>query len=482
MLTRGQLLELREIPAWYRGHARGFTAILAAACLSALAACDHRGATEPPRSARLNVVLFVLDAARADHFGTYGYHRPATPHIDALAAEATVFEHSFSEASYTTPSIVSLLTGALVHEHGVLTPRALPPDTVTLAEHALQAGYRTYAYSESPFMSRWVGLDQGFTEFESAFPYETLGAEPIQFPAFSSERAIDDMLAWAGANPAEPFFAYLHILRPHNPYQPPAPFLGRFGSQPEHMSLGSTETLLAVADRRRSLSAAELQQVKALYDENLAYGDQLFGRFWQGLRARDLDAHTLLVVCSDHGEAFLEHGQLLHTKTVYDEMTHIPLIIRDPEHRRPRREPSLVQLTDVTATLVDVFDDAHSPHPGISGRSLLPLLRAGQAPPPRPVVSWAHPLYGFAAIRSPEFKVIVKSHAAGTRTWWFDLRKDPTERKPLAAPPSASAAALLEGYGHLVVAGGSPPRSVAVPPDPGAVQRLKALGYLEDGS
>jgi uncharacterized sulfatase len=167
---------------------------------------------------------------------------------------------------------------------------------------------------------------------------------------------------------------------------------------------------------------------------------------------------------------------------VYDEMTHVPLIIRNPGRRLPHRAGTLVQLTDVAATLLDVFDDAHSPHVAMYGRSLLSFTEAGGAPPPRPAVSWAHPLYGFAAIRSPEFKVVVKSSGGGTRFWWFDLRKDPAERRPLAEAPTPSAAALLEQHRHLTSVRASAPRSTIAPDDSGTVGRLRALGYLEDGS
>jgi arylsulfatase len=458
----------------------------------AFASCDARRATDSSDARPLNVVLFLLDATRADHLGVYGYHRDTTPNIDALAAQGTLFEDAFSEGAYTFPSLAALMVGRLPVDGNLLKPRKFRAEDIMLAERARAAGYRTYAYSESPFASRGMQFDRGFSDFDEAFPYTPRFA--TEQPRLSTAAAIARTLQWMDGNRQDPLFVYLHILRPHNPYSPPPPFLGRFGSSPERTGLGSTETLIGVQRGTRTLDPEELRQIMALYDENLAYGDYLFGTLWQGLRALDLDARTLIVVCSDHGEAFLEHGQILHGRTVYDEMTRIPLIIRDPRIRQPRRQSGLVQLTDVTATLVDIFGTVSGPP--LYGRSLNPTVRDGEPPAPRPAFSWSNPTFDRWAIRSPRYKILLGQRPAGPPPSWFDLEKDPGEQVGLEVPPTFEAAMLLHHQRTIASSalrtrsaadsrwarGGGSSASTAEVLDEQVRERLRALGYSEDGS
>jgi arylsulfatase A-like enzyme len=442
---------------------------------------DDRGPVGP----RPNVIVFVLDAARADHFGIYGYGRDTTPNIDAFAREATVFDAAYSEAAFTFVSVAALMTGRPPATAQQLRPKPIPAVTTMLAERARRSGYRTLAYTENPYVSMELGFNQGFTRFEEGFEglvYDDAEREAAEASRVrQSEGAIDRALDWMDET-GEPFFAYLHLLRPHNPYAPPPAFRGRFGARPEIELLGYTENLFAIDAGTWKPAPEHVAMIVTLYDENLAYGDTLFGRLWTGLRERGLEHRTMVIVTSDHGEGFGEHGRFLHATTVYDEMVRIPMIVRYPARLIGRRSATPVQLSDVAKTLIEVFEETDGPTT-LQGRSLLPVLRSGQDPPDKVTFSWSGWQEKLCAVRWATSKLIVSVEGGGPKAVeWFDLASDPGEQRPLAVEGSSVAAELME---HLRVQrqrwGAAETGAETGPPiDPRTAEQLKALGYAQD--
>ena len=429
-----------------------------------------------------NVLLYVLDAARADHLGVYGYQRETTPHIDAFAEQATVFEAAFSEGAFTFTSIVALMTGQLPAAVGMLRPQALPSTMVMLAERARQSGYRTFAYSENPYISEELGFDQGFARFEESFERDAYKAplrddlnprDPEQ-----SQASIHRALEWMSRPEQEPFFTYIHVLRPHNPYLSPPDFR-RFSRG--RRVLGSTRSLLTLDRGAWRPSPAVLREIIALYDENLAYGDDLFHLLWTGLRDHGLEKSTVVVVISDHGEAFGEHGRFLHGSTVYDEMTRIPMIVRHPSQLSSWRIATPVQLHDLTRTLLDLFG-ASSESATLPGRSLLASLKDGEEPGARTAFSWSSDK--LCAVRSAAAKLILHLEAGEISTAeWFDLAVDPSESHPRSVAQGGVAAATLLEQFRVARAGWAiteKPTAPAAPLSPKRIEQLRALGYSQD--
>jgi arylsulfatase A-like enzyme len=442
--------------------------------------CREREA-EPTVPAR-NVLIFVFDAARADHFGCYGYGRDTTPHVDRFARGAIRFDHAFSEAAFTFGSLASLMTGAYPPRSGLLDPQRLSEEHEMLAERARARGMRTMAYSENPFFTSELGMDQGFDEFVEAFPYEAFEASATDFPTFESEAGMGRVLDWIDEDPKAPFFAVVQVLRPHNPYAPPPPFSGRFGSTEEQRRLGLTETLLAIDEGERSLDDEEMSDIQRLYDENLSYADHLFGLIFEGLEGRRLLDNTVVVVVSDHGEAFREHGRMLHTSTVFDEMIHVPLLIRWPGYESGVVEGSQVQLLDVTRTLVDDLMGKEDDY--LQGLSLVPFLRRPTTEVERVVYSWTMGHYGGFTARASDYKLMVErpSGAKEAERLWYDLNADPGEKKPLAVTSGAEGRELSRRVRDFL-ASCPHPRAPGSPGDDAiseeTKQRLRSLGYVQ---
>lgn len=424
------------------------------------------GASGPPIPAQPNIVIFMLDAARADHFGIYGYDRPTTPHIDAFARTATRYTRAVAEGSFTFASASALFSALPPDRTGLLRARRLDDDLVLFAEIAQRAGYRTHAYSENPYVTTAFGFDRGFQRFDAVLDYQRYQSKLTQFEHSDASPGIDGALRFMTEEPGVPFLAYVHLLRPHNPYTPPDAFAGRFGSLPNSKD-GSTKTLFAIDRSKRKAKPLRLANITALYDENLAYGDAMFGRLLDGMRGRDLLNDTIIIVLSDHGEAFLEHGRLLHGSTTFDEMIRVPLLIHVPgEDERVVDHP--VQLADLGTALRDVLAGSDAPL-----ERLLDLRRAADDP----TLSWSLLNYHRVCARTPHRKLIVDTRSLEAVAY-YDLENDPEELTTL--PLDGEGTRLLELLRTRIrESRASLTGSVDQPLDPALREQLRALGYTE---
>ncbi|HMB55417.1 MAG TPA: sulfatase, partial [Thermoanaerobaculia bacterium] len=333
-----------------------------AAALSLLGclACAAPGdAPAPP-----DVVLVVVDTLRADHVGWDGYRRDTTPNLDRLAAESVVYSQARAQAPCTSPSVNSLLTS---RHPWTFTGRpyghlGIPRDVPTVATLLRDAGYRTAAVSASPVVrarpneiNREGGFGQGFDLFLD-------GCE--RRDAACVNRRAETLLRLLPS----PRFFYLHYFDPHDPYAAPegAGFAGSYGGGDE--AVGEGDPLPAVRRLHETgdagLSAAEVAHLVDRYDDEIAWVDEQLGELIAGL---DLD-RTLLIVTSDHGESFLEHGHLQHCRSLYDEEIRVPLLVRPPGGTAATRVDDPVALLDVAPTLLDWAGVGRGE--GMVGRSL----------------------------------------------------------------------------------------------------------------
>lgn len=342
-----------------------------------LAAALWTGCAEPALPPVRGIVLISIDTLRADHLGAYGYARDTSPFLDELAARGVLFERAVAQYPNTLTSHMSLLTGLYPAEHGVFPPDGvLSPSIPTLAELLAAAGWRTAGFVEDGYVNGEYGFERGFSRW-----HDEVGRYlPTQIEQ-TLERGVSflrEMAETRETGETEPFFLFLHTYAVHDPYDPPEPFASRYwqGPRPEGAFHPAGPELLAFNRRQGELSEAARRWLVARYDGSIRYADSVLRGFFAELDRLGLTDEVAVVVTSDHGEEFLEHGRLAHTQ-VYDETLHVPLLVIHPGVT-PRRVPALVQGIDLFPTLLELAGVGVPEH--ASGRSLVPHLRGGGPP------------------------------------------------------------------------------------------------------
>jgi len=420
---------------------------IALAVAAAPLSCAREG---PP-----NLLLVSIDSLRADHLGAYGYERDTSPHIDRLAREGVLFEQMVAETSWTLPSHVTLLTGLPSSVHGVMDDTERIPQAVDpLASLLRTAGWRTEGYASAPFLHPIFGFGRGFDRYEvvadtvydePGVTLEVIAEDPgarlrrgLGDRPFQRHRHADDLAAIVEARVAElagePFFLFVHVFDVHYDYDPPEAYWRLF--DPDYA--GELDGRGFYFDRRihAEMPEDELAHVLARYDGEIRWTDEHLGRMLAALERHGVAHDTLVVVTSDHGDEFFEHGHKGHKRTLYDEQLLVPFVLRLPG-RLPagRRVGMQVRLIDVLPTLLDALG---VPIPeAVAGRSLLPFVRGERKETDLPAASrLATPDDVIETLRTGDGKLEVRwtdggrgpgsRRVAGAR--WFDLERDPGEQ------------------------------------------------------
>jgi choline-sulfatase len=352
-----------------RVHVKHKLAILAAAVLVAAYAVPSppTASLTAPGCTNCSVIVIVLDAARQDHFSTYGYPRNTTPNIDRLSADSYVFENALSQESWTKPSVATMFTSAYPSRHGVHringagdeNATTTVPDTLTtIAEAFRNAGYRTLASTDNWFIVPIFGFGRGFGE------YAMFGSKDINGVTGKVLGFLD------GVRPGDRYFVYVHYLRPHAPYEPAEEYSRMFtdaGQEAVDISGKLPPEIL-----RMNLSGPQLAYVIAQYDGEIAYADAQVGLIMEKLSSKGQAERTIVVVTSDHGEDFMDHGRFIgHQIAPYDTQVLVPLIVRVPG-TGATRVTQQVRLVDLMPTLLELT--GHEAPPGLDGVSLRPAL------------------------------------------------------------------------------------------------------------
>ena len=431
----------------------------------------------------VNVMLVVLDAAGAGHFGCYGYGRPTTPEIDRIAADGVLFERASTPAVYTLGAMSSLWTSQYPDRHHAEVSYAdrLPRSRLTLAEALSLGGIHSAGFVANAVAGAAFGFDRGFAEFHEVYR---------RFPDLGSRgEAMTRVLPeWLGAQKGRRFFAYVHFREPHFPYDPMPPFDTRFGPDtPLSRDQRRDKTWYTdVNQARTSPTPAQIEHLVRLYDGNLASVDREVGRLRQALEQAGLWDRTLLVITADHGEQLYEHGYISHSAQVHQESVHVPLIVRFPAGKGPRaqRVAELVDLLDLGPTILDVFGLSSSGQAAkvFQGRSLLSVL--GGAPGKNAMLSrtvWERPVYAYGDGR---LKLIHDTRTGVSHL--FDVVRDPREMQPLESQEPIRTAYLRQGLLSLVEQLERAPRAAPAGEAPATPTRdqcenLKALGYVAEG-
>jgi arylsulfatase A-like enzyme/lipopolysaccharide biosynthesis regulator YciM len=400
---------------------------------------------------RLNVILITIDTLRADRLSCYGSTRVETPNLDRLASEGVRFDNAASTVPFTLPAHSSIMTGSYPPSHGVRENVGyfLEEGTPTIAR-SLKAGGRSTGGFVSAFVldSKW-GIGQGFDRFFDDFDLkemETANLSTVQRPGGET---IAEAVRWLDAgDQSSPFFLWLHLYDPHDPYTPPEPYKSRYDGRP--------------------------------YDGEVAYTDALVGEFRQALEARDLFDRALVVVTGDHGEGLGDHGERFHGFFVYESTIHVPLIVRFPNAAGAGRVvDGVVSHVDLYPTILDAV---RLPVPErVHGISLLPMIEGREGGADRGVYSESfYPLlhYGWSplrAFRSGRYKLI-----DAPRRELYDLVDDRAEATNLAREDTR-VVGDLEGRLRRMreeMEEDAPSGRAPSDLDQETIDRLRALGYV----
>ena len=379
----------------------------------------HAGVAPKPQ----NVLVYLVDTLRADHLGCYGYERDTSPNLDALAADGALFERCYAQAPWTRPSVATLFVGLIYSFHGATKISGLVPELETMAEHFLASGYQTAGFiSNAQIHSKGLNFEQGFTQFVAI--EDELGAS-------RAHSVHERVLPWLEQYRDAPFFLYVHTLDPHAKYDPPEETLGAFGSNQYEGRLTPKLTGSKNLADASPLTDEEFEYVRALYDEEILYSDLEFGRLIARMKELDLYENTTIIVLSDHGEEFYEHGDWGHGGRLWQSLLHVPLIVKPAGEDRLRglRVDDDVRLIDLYPTLSDLCDLGETGHP-LHGVSLLPLLREDEFEHPLDVIAQEEPyLRSFAR---GGFKVIEED-------WPYPARHTTADVRPREATPTSRA-------------------------------------------
>ena len=442
---------------------------------------------------RPDLILVSIDTLRADHLGSYGYHRDTSPHLDGLAADGARFREARTTAPWTLPSHASMMTGLYPPAHGVRfytsfrflqsgSSARLGRSHLTVAEVLRDAGYRTAAFTSTTWLTEGFGVMQGF---------DVLEAE-VQEP--SADRIVDRALAWylREEETGSPKFLFLHFFDVHD-FRSPPEFEQRL--VPEDYRGKLLEGLIALTSNTYDdLSEDDLAFAMAKYDAALMYVDSELGRLFSALRADGRFDETLIAVTSDHGEEFWDHGGSGHGFTLYEEQLRVPLILK-----LPASSPVLHPEPEVSASLVDlaptILDYAGFPVEAMpaEGRSLRPYIETDSAPEPRPVFAEATYFFNSYAVvnegvkylhhRIPPLELFnPELLLANIRSFYkfrppelYRLEADPRELRNSALEDAASLREFESAILSHAAAFGSV-RSMEL--DEETVERLRSLGYV----
>jgi arylsulfatase A-like enzyme len=394
----------------------------------------------------LNVVLVGIDTLRPDHLHCYGYDRETSPNIDEFAARGVLFENTMSQAPWTAPSFATILTSLYPSQHGSMDVGSRIRTTVpTLATMLKERGYATGAVINAPALKPEFGLNRGFDSYDMTPLDGRIG-----------DGTTRDALAWIDANKDGPFFMFVHYFDPHLPYAPPPGYDDLFhpgykGPIKNPFDMDQfTRTRERLFEEMKNLSADDWAEIIDLYDGEIVYVDKAFGDLMTGLRERGLLDKTVVIVLSDHGEEFFEHGGFEHGHTLYNELIRVPLIISAPGiAREGARVKNQVRLLDVTPTVFDLLGFDAMPY--FEGVSLVPYL-TGEGTVANGADKLLPSYMAFAeAIRlGPERKALTSLpnkliyNVITTGSEFYNLEDDPGESRNLASTAGLTTLALLE--------------------------------------
>jgi arylsulfatase A-like enzyme len=406
-----------------------------------------------------SVVVVSIDTLRPDMLGCYGYDRPTSPALDRLAAQGVVFTEALSPSPWALPAHGTMLTGLYPRRHGANSSRrGLSGEVTTLAEILAGQGYTTAAFVTSHFVGERYGFDRGFLHFEELDEH--------------SADVIDRAAEWLRDAPSSGTFLFVHDYQVHSDYTPGPEAAAVFTRPYDGAVDGTTRQLKHVRSGELVFTDRDVEHLRDLYAAEIRQMDEALGRLIEAL-----DDDTLLVVTSDHGEEFLDHGGVLHGRTHYDELLRVPLVLRGPGVPAGRTVEAPVSLVDVLPTILSAVD---VPVPdALDGIDLSALWAGGASAPDRVIFGEAdHNNVQDDMLRSARYRgfKLVQDRVNGTSEL-YDLSADPLETRNVLDEHPEVRDALAEQIRRFDAVRGA---GKSLPPlEPEVVKQLEELGYLK---
>ncbi|MBN1459069.1 MAG: sulfatase, partial [Armatimonadetes bacterium] len=431
-----------------------------------------------------DVFIYLIDALRADHLGCYGYARDTSPAMDEFASAATWYADANTAATWTRPSVATVMTGLYPSVHGAMhITEALAEWPVLLPEMLSAHGYATWTVTTNGHTTEKWGFKQGY--------------DGMVYGNMESAEWVNDQVGTilADIKKDQPVFMFLHTIEPHAPYAPEGKSLELFDRGFEGSCDGSLEALDALGGLNPDVSEADVEHLIDRYDADVFEADKAFREFLDLLKQFDRFDNALIILVSDHGESFLEHDTLQHSCNLNQEEMHIPLIMRFPHGRlggvRVRQRASLIDILPTVLAEVGVAPDVWYPLPGMDLAHFATQPRASRDRPVYAEVSWheANHLDLVAVIdedgykRTLDVSVDPGEFATKKSLGLWDTASDPKERQDLSSSMSVRAAydeqllaKWLLAQTECRTAQAEAPATVEITDE--MREELQALGYL----
>ena len=458
-----------------------------------LPAVSHETVAPRADAADLPPIIYItIDTLRADHMSLYGYGVPTTKNLEAFAATATVYQNAESQAPCTWQSVPTLLSGVTPYRHGgVSGTHRLHEDLVMLPEMLQPLGYQTIAQSANPWVSERYGMAQGFEDFRlyntdnelMIYDFMKLALRVAPWQVFTFREhlpaygyvpmgtLVDDAIHLIRTrDAARPLFFYLQPVDPHGPYQAPlryVPGRGAGFTKKDYVSYWALKTGVTVTPRQHD-------GLLALYDGAITYTDAELGRLFDELHELGLFDRALIILTADHGEQFYDHQLWRHSNSLYQQLLHVPLIVKYPYQKIGVLVPDAVATMDIVPTVMRQLDrpcetcEGHPLQTPIQDRALFSYLLDKDTPRPR-----------MRSVLSDGWKLIRSDRKGETVEELYNLEMDPGE----AHDQRAKYAHIASDLGHLLdtyeAAAGPTPASETISVTAGERERLRALGYVQ---
>ncbi|OGL41447.1 MAG: hypothetical protein A2042_05940 [Candidatus Schekmanbacteria bacterium GWA2_38_11] len=463
---------------------------------------EKNSVNKHPKKDYANIILILIDTLRADHLSCYGYKQKTSPNIDRFAKEGVLFINSFSQSSWTRSSVASLFTSLYPTQHNANLPEDyLTDEAITLAEILKSEGYITTAFVSNACVSKDFRFDQGFDFYYDVWDFIT-GPEKYNqvirrsfigrvinnisknkfFYDNNNAKTLNSVaISWLKNNKDRKFFLYLHYMDPHSPYDPPAPFYRKYVN-----SLNP--------DVYKGNDRFDNKEVNvSLYDGEIEFTDLQIGELLKTIDDLKLNNNTLVILLSDHGEAFLEHNNLGHGATVYKEEIHVPLIMRWQGYIPGNRTIAYQACTiDIMPTILDFLNIQYK---GIQeGRSLVPVIKAQESRGREYMLFQQHDLnYSskearlMLSLRKGEYKYITKVFK-GSKAYpskveqLFDLSKDPGELYNIISQKPEEVKIIKQKINLLtkhIKETSLQPAETKTKVNEKAMEQMRALGYIQ---
>ncbi|MBN1804339.1 MAG: sulfatase [Sedimentisphaerales bacterium] len=316
-----------------------------------------------------NVVLLTIDTLRKDALGCYGSGKALTPNIDNISKSSIIFNNHISAGSYTQASFPGILSSSYFLEFG--SPKKLSEKRTLISEAVKTGGFTTAAFHSNPYLSGYFGWNRGWDEFYDSMKDDVNELVPYIKGDAINQKAADWLKGYTADDQCKPFFMWLHYMDIHEPYIPPQKYIDKVGGcgdlKPEQMLDMFKNILLP----RNASDSNQVELLKKLYHAHICEVDEYVGQLFNMLKDLDLLENTIVILTTDHGDEFGEHGSLSHDGKFYSELINVPLLIYDSSFGQGQKVDTIVSGVDIAPTVCHLLGTSCPEN--WHGQSLLPL-------------------------------------------------------------------------------------------------------------